>query len=240
MGCVRFLTGVIGVAVLAVSLAAPAAAESGVSNGQRYTVALAAIDGDTADNVGHWTVQAGQLTGGDPQVTAAFNAASKASADYLIDRARDDAGPPPYPAGWEWTLKATSQPTFRPSAIAQLTTGVYYGKGAAHPVNYVSTVVIDSRTAKPITLAALFANLQDGLHRLSQQTKKIGIGSGPMSDQPGNAPVEENFANWIPTAQGMELHFADYQFGHGTPVTTVPWTALVDVLAPDMTVLAQS
>jgi hypothetical protein len=37
----------------------------------------------------------------------------------------------------------------------------------------------------------------------------------------------------------MEIHFADYQFGPGLPVITVPWTALSDVLAADMSALAQ-
>jgi hypothetical protein len=43
-----------------------------------------------------------------------------------------------------------------------------------------------------------------------------------------------------PTAAGIELHFTDGQFGHGLPVITVPWPTVSDVLAPDMTALAQS
>ena len=61
-----------------------------------------------------------------------------------------------------------------------------------------------------------------------------------MPDEPGNRAVAKNFANWIPTAAGIELHFADGQFGHGSPVITVPWSALLDVLASDMTALSQS
>jgi hypothetical protein len=60
-----------------------------------------------------------------------------------------------------------------------------------------------------------------------------------MRDEPGNRPVPQNFANWIPTAAGIELHFTDDQFGHGLPVITVPWSTVSDVLAPDMTALAQ-
>jgi hypothetical protein len=51
--------------------------------------------------------------------------------------------------------------------------------------------------------------------------------------------VPKNFANWIPTAAGIELHFTDGQFGHGLPVITVPWSTVADVLAPDMTALAR-
>ncbi len=83
------------------------------------------------------------------------------------------------------------------------------------------------------------------MNRLSEQTKLIwpkvyGHGNnGPMPDEPGNRPVEENFANWIPTAAGMEIHFADGQLGHGLPVITVPWSPLSDVLAPNMVPLTQ-
>ncbi|ORW69325.1 hypothetical protein AWC24_06135 [Mycolicibacter senuensis] len=43
----------------------------------------------------------------------------------------------------------------------------------------------------------------------------------------------------FPPPTAWNVIFADYQFGHGLPVITVPWAALTDVLAPDMAVLAQ-
>lgn len=229
----------IAVGVVAVVLA-PTGCAGGASTEEHYTVTTTAMDGQTPDNVGHWKVQVGQLAGGTASVVEVFNKASDAAARRQIDSARHDAGPGPYPPGWQWTIESKSAVTIRPAAIAEVITGVYYGKGAAHPVNYVNTVVVDSRAAKPITLADLFINEQDGLKRLSQQTKSIGFGDGPIPDQPGDAPTEQNFANWIPTAQGMQLHFADYQFFHGTPVITVPWSALTDVLAPTMMGLSQA
>jgi hypothetical protein len=43
------------------------------------------------------------------------------------------------------------------------------------------------------------------------------------------------------SADGMEIHFADYQFTvHGLWVITVPWSALTDVLAPNMMALTQA
>src|ERR1700722_5149481 len=216
---------------------------SGVSNGQSYIVTAAANDGATPDGHGHWHVHTGQLTGqnagGDPAVVTAFNSASDASAQGLLDHSRADARP----AWWDWTFDVKPTVTFRPTAIAELLVGTYYSAQAAHPVNYVSTIVIDSRTAQPITLKALFSNEPHGLQRLSEQTKLIWPtayghgGNEPMPDERGNQPREENFANWIPTATGIEIHFADSQFGHGLPVITIPWTALADVLAPDMTAL---
>ena len=216
---------------------------SGVSNGRSYIVLAATNDGATPDGHGQWHIHTGQLTGqhsdGDPAVIAAFNTASHDSAQELLDHARADG----HPASWDWTFDVKPSVTFRPTAIAELLVGTYYAAQAAHPVNYVSTIVIDSRTGQPIMLKALFSNESRGLQRLSEQTKLLWPtayghgGNEPMPDGPGNQPREENFANWIPTAAGMEIHFADYQFGHGLPVLTVPWTALADVLAPDMTAL---
>jgi hypothetical protein len=217
---------------------------SGVSNGQSYIVVAVTNDGATPDGHGHWHTRVGHLTGqnagGDPAVIAAFNSASGASAKGVVDQARADAD-----RASSWNVDVNPSVTFRPSAISELLVGVFYAAGAAHPVNYVGTIVIDSRTARPITLKTLFSNESRGLQRLSEQTKLIwptvyGHGdSEPMPDEPGNQPREENFVNWIPTAAGMEIHFADYQFGHGLPIITVPWTALSDVLAPDMTALAR-
>lgn len=212
-------------------------ADSGVSNGQTYGVTTASITGATPDARGRWNAQIGQLSGGDTGVRDAFNTASDASARGQIDHMRADASPDA-----EWSFEAKATVTFRPVAVAEVIEGAYYAKQAAHPTNYVSTVVIDSRSTKSVTLADLFSNEQAGLNRLSQQTKVIfpqvyGGGPAPMADEQGNRPIPENFANWVPTAAGMELHFADYQFGHGLPVITVPWSALTDVLAPNMMAL---
>lgn len=236
----RFLS-VLGTAAAIVIAAASATttcrADSGVSNGQTYGVTAASITGATPDNRGRWNAQVGQLSGGDTGVRDAFNKASDASARGQIAQMRTDASP-----DMEWSFESKPTVTFRAVAVAEVVEGVYYAKQAAHPTNYVSTVVIDSRSAKPVTLADLFSNEQSGLNRLSQQTKVIfpqvyDGGPAPMPDEQGNRPIRENFANWIPTAAGMELHFSDYQFGHGLPVITVPWSALTDLLAPNMMAL---
>jgi hypothetical protein len=215
---------------------------SGVSNNKDYTVTMMPIDGTTPDGAGRWHVLVGQLSGGDPAVTDAFNKSSNASAHQQIDQASADAN-----GVQGWNLEIKSAITFRPTAIGEVLSGSSYTKGAAHPTDYVGTIVIDSRTAHPITLGDLFTEEQVGLDRLSEQTKIIwpkvygpGGDGPPMLDEPGNRPVPKNFANWIPTAAGIELHFTDGQFGHGLPVITVPWPTVSDVLAPDMTALAQS
>lgn len=219
------LTVILGVAGNAV-------ADTGTSGDLTYTASTTSIDSDG------WHVTVGQLSGGNSAVATVFNNASLASgktmagmldADHVI---RSESG-----------FTARPAVSFRPTAVAQVLTGTYYWRLAAHPLNYITTIVIDTRTATPITLGDLFADRQAGLTRLSQQTKLLFsavYGSGTqMGDEPGNAPVETNFDNWIPTAAGLEIHFADGQFGHGLPVITVPWSQLTDLLAPAMQVLAQ-
>jgi hypothetical protein len=199
----------------AIGLSATAAAETGVSNEKTYTVAITPIDGTTTDRMGTWDVRIAELSEGDPAVVEAFNQASRTSAQQQIDRAKIESNP-----GEQWNFESHGQVAFRSVAVGQLILGThYYG---AHPTSYISTVVIDSRSADPIMLTDLFAEDQAGLNRLSELT--------------GAEPRAENFANWIPTSEGLEIHFAPYQFGIALPETkTVAWAALADLVAPAMT-----
>jgi hypothetical protein len=225
---------VLPVALALIAFAAPgtAVAESGTSDGATYTVTTKAVDLE-----GGWHATVGQLAGGEDAVASAFNDAAVASGKTMGGALGDDGV-----IRDDATFESKPVVSFRPTAISQVLTGIYYHHGAAHPMDYVTTVVIDSRTARPITLDELFTDRQAGLNRLSEQTKVIFPttlgGTVPMGDEPGNAPLAKNFHNWIPTAAGMEIHFEDYQFAHGLPVITVPWSQLTDLLAPDMAVLA--
>ncbi|HKV22733.1 MAG TPA: DUF3298 domain-containing protein [Mycobacterium sp.] len=205
--------------VAAVLLATPAAAEAGVSNDRTYTVAMTSIGGATADRMGSWDARIAELSEGDPAVAEAFNRAGRASAQEQIDRAELESNP-----GEQWNFESHGQVSFRSIAVSQLILGThYYG---AHPTSYISTVVIDSRSANPIMLTDLFADEQAGLNRLSEMT--------------GAEPRSENFVNWIPTSEGLEIHFAPYQFGIALPETkTVTWAALADLLAPAMAGIAR-
>jgi hypothetical protein len=207
-----------------------------VSNGKDYTVTMTAIEGDSMDGRGSWNTEFGLLAGGDPAVVQAFNGASQAAAHEQIDHATEGAAGGTTP----WTFESTGHVTFRPIAVAQIIYGsLGYG---AHPTPYLSTIVIDSRSTDPIMVTDLFTDPQAGLDRLSEQTRTIlakdGLDVSP--DEPGAAPKAENFGNWIPTADGLEFHFSEYQFGPRLPaVITVPWPALTDLLAPAMAGLAK-
>ena len=210
----------------------PATPGSGVSNGKTYSVTVRSVDGGTPDGMRQWKVAASELSGGDSAVVEAFNNASQASAHQQIEAAQTDLH-----EGFSWTLEGNSDVTFRKIAIGQVITGNAYTPNTAHPASFVNTIVVDSRTAKPIMLVDLFTNQQAGLNRISEQIRVV---EPTIPDQPGIEPKAENFASWIPTTKGMEIHFADYQIGaHGLFVVTVPWSALTDVLATNMQALTQ-
>ncbi|MFL0177368.1 DUF3298 domain-containing protein [Mycobacterium sp. SMC-13] len=218
-------------AVLAAALVAAGItlADTGTSYGATYDVSTKVIDLGA-----RWHVNVGQLSGGNDTVATAFNNASVASGRTMgslldgDDVDRDHA-----------TFDSTPTVSFRPTAVAQVLHGAYYHQGAAHPLNYVTTIVIDARTATPITLDDLFVDTQAGLRRLSEQTKKIWptVYGRPMSDEPGNAPAEARLTDTY-SARCDSADYQYYQFGHGQPVITVPWSQVSDLLAPDMRVLA--
>lgn len=217
-----------------------AAPTNGVSNKQQYSVTRSTAGDATTDGRGRWTLVVDTITGGDPHVAGAFNSAVHASAAGQLEPVKSGADP-----DGKWTFETQPQIFFGGASVSELISGLFVAVPSAHPTSYVSTVVIDSRSAKPITLGDLFIDKQAGLDRLSEQTKALlpavsGVGPTPMADEPGNAPTEANFANWIPTPEGLAIHFADYQFFHGTPTITVPWAALDGLLAPGMDALRQS
>jgi hypothetical protein len=216
----RFTAMAVALVAAAVAGTAPAAAETGMSNAKTYAVAMTSIDGTTADRMGRWDARIAEFSEGDPAVVEAFNHASRTSAQSQIDRAEIESNP-----GEQWNFEARGQVTFRSIAVSQVILGThYYG---AHPTSYISTVVIDSRNADPIMLTELFIDEQAGLNRLSELT--------------GAEPRAENFVNWLPTTEGLEIHFAPYQFGIALPETkTVAWAALADLLAPTMAGITQA
>lgn len=221
------------------SSSAPAAdTVRGTSNGKAYTVAHSKTEGATPDGSGKWALVVDVVSGGDDRVADALNRAVQASASQQLESFKRDAG-----SDGTWSFDTDPTLHFGGASIAELITGTYMRAGAAHPLLSTGTVVIDSRSATPITLGDLFTDKDAGLEQLSEQSKLLlpAVLSipAPMGDEPGNAPTEANFANWIPTPAGMEIHFADYQFGHGRPMITVPWAALDGLLAPSMEALRQ-
>ncbi|MFE3293002.1 RsiV family protein [Rhodococcus sp. NPDC059234] len=194
-----------------------------------YTATSMRVSGDNGRV--RYDVVLPQVAGGDPAVTGEFNESMRAALQDQID------GSP----GERFTLDGRNE-----SAVARIGNRVLAGllvtswnadPPGAHPTPLVATVVIDGDNAQPITLGALFPDLPAGLRRLSDESARLlpatAVGAG--FDRSGIEPTEANFANWLPTPAGMEIHFADYQVGPhaaGLVVVTVPWDRLDDVIAP--------
>jgi hypothetical protein len=87
----------------------------------------------------------------------------------------------------------------------------------------------------------LFVDKQAGLTRLGDATEAALADVAPPDHvrdwrrQGQFAPADTNFKAWIPTAQGIELHFPEFQFGGGLKVVTVPWATVTDQIKPEFT-----
>lgn len=196
-----------------------------------YTATTVRITGDNGRV--RYDVVVPQIEGGDPAVAAEFDESMRAALQDQID-------------GWQgdrFTLESTDR-----SAVVHIGSRVVSGllvtswnadPPGAHPTPIVATVVIDADDAQPITLDRLFPDLPAGLDRLSEESARLlpTTAAGPDFQREGIEPKQENFANWVATPAGMEIHFSDYQVGPhaiGLIDVTVPWERLSDVVAPDL------
>ncbi|MGW0018894.1 RsiV family protein [Rhodococcus sp. NPDC003382] len=179
-----------------------------------------------------------QISGGDPAVVTEFNESMRAALEDWIQRSDD----------MSYTLSTQEHEVTRigEHVVAGLLVASYNANPpGAHPTPLVATVVVNTDTAAPITLQDLFPDLQAGLNRLSEQAALLlpGTAAGPEYFADGIAPETANFANWLPTPAGMEIHFDDYQVGPhavGLVTITVPWENLTDVMDPYMATVVAS
>lgn len=177
-----------------------------------------------------YDVEIPQISGGDPAVVDEFNESTRAALQDLIDG----------PGTERYTLSTGTHEVTRIGehvVAGLLVTSYNMNPPGAHPTAIVSTVAVNTDDATPITLQDLFPDLQAGLDRLSEQSALLlpETAAGPDYVAEGIAPEEINFANWLPTPEGMDIHFGDYQVGPhaiGLVTVTVPWDDLDDVMDP--------
>lgn len=230
-----------GTAVAESSTAAPSAAPSTVertttapttaeTGSEPYRAEALLVSGST-DRV-DYDVEIPQISGGDPAVVAEFNESMRAALQNLIDG----------PGTERYTLATGTHEVTRIGervVAGLLVTSYNMNPPGAHPTAIESTVVVNTDNAAPITLQDLFPDLQAGLNRLSEHSALLlpETAAGPDYVAEGIAPEEINFSNWLPTPEGMEVHFGDYQVGPhaiGLVTVTVPWDELADVMDPEI------
>lgn len=171
-----------------------------------------------------------RIDGPDPAVVEEFNESMRTALQDQID-GFDDA---------RFSLSdALPGPTYVGSSTAGAVLNTLWDASppGAHPSYIIATVTVNTDTAAPITLQDIFPDLQAGLQRLSEQSALLSpaTAAGPDFEPTGIEPVVDNFANWVPSADGMNIRFGDYQVGPhaiGLVDVTFPWTALSDVADP--------
>lgn len=206
------------------------------SNGVTYAVIPDVRAGVSPQGPGEWTVNYEKVAGGVPAVTDPINRILDDEANgqvWLFAASASKSSP--------WTFRSQGRLLFRPMTISALFIGQYHAIELPNmPVDAVATRVFDSRSGIQIVWDNLFVDRQAGLARLSELTKKILPAAYPTPPLGGwaeygvgMAPLERNFRFWIPTAQGIELHFPEGQFGREVRTITVPWPAVTDLIAPE-------
>ncbi|MGV0852408.1 DUF3298 domain-containing protein [Mycolicibacterium phlei] len=226
------------IALLAVVLlgVAPAAHADTTSSGVTYTVVPDVRAGTSPQGPGEWTVAYEKLAGGDPAVTDAINRILDDEADgqvWLFAASASKSSP--------WTFRTQGRLQFRPLTIAELWQGRYHTVELPNmPVDTVATRVFDARSGIQIVWSNMFVDEQAGLARLGELTSAILPATYP--DPPlggwgeyyaGWAPIERNFRFWIPTEAGIQLFFPEGQFGREVRTITIPWSGVIDLIAPE-------
>lgn len=193
------------------------------------------IAGTSPDGLGTWSVHYQRIDGGNPDVAAAINKGIDAEPMREVQQQTWNGS-----TRRHWTFDATGTAYFRPITVSELFVGEYNTDEPNMPIQTVATVVFDNRGGIPITWDNLFSDKTAGLTRLSEQSASI-LPTVYATPHPGDwqrsgalAPTDINYKYWLPTAQGIELHFPDYQFGRGLKVITVPWAKVADLIAPDL------
>lgn len=236
MNAIRLPRRLVLIASVVAAIALPAvnfAWAEPVPNELSFTAVPGVVAGTSPDGLGTWSVHYQRIDGANPDTAAAINAGIDAEAMGQVQHQTWDAS-----TRRPWTFDAGGTACFRPMTISELFIGQYNTDEPNMPIRTVATVVFDNRSGILITWDNLFRDKSAGLTRLSEQTAAILPTVYPQRhpgewQQSAFAPIDINFKYWIPTAQGIELHFPDYQFGRGLKVITVPWARVEDLVAPD-------
>jgi hypothetical protein len=224
-----------GVAAITVASVAVPGAES-IAHAAGFVAVPSVISGNSPDQLGTWTVHYQRADGGDP-----------ALADQINDRLDAEANREVQQATWDgstkrpWTFDADGTLHVGRTTVSEVFVGQYNTDEPRMPIQSVASIVCDSRSGVPITWDNLFVDKQAGLTRLGDATAAALADVAPPDHirdwrrQGQFAPVDTNFKAWIPNAQGIELHFPEFQFGGGLKVVTVPWAKVADQIRPEFT-----
>ncbi|BDH59672.1 hypothetical protein [Tsukamurella sp. PLM1] len=218
------------------SSATPTSAKQGAEASSPYRSPVpaaplaTAAHGYTATAITTPTTQPGrvittpQVRGGDAAVTARFNAAMQASVAGIRTLTGaavvNDGG---LDGGYRSGVTRIGS-----GAVAGRVV-LYWDGGGAHPNLSLGTVVIDTRTAQPVTVDDLYRDRATALERLRTLLPELDI-TGRLTHQRLSSDALAD--DWLPTPAGLEIYVSvPHVIGDYVPVT-VPWNRISDLLKP--------
>ncbi|TDH19536.1 hypothetical protein [Mycobacteroides franklinii] len=193
-----------------------------------YTPELTAEKG--AQGTVSYDVHLPQLSGGVDAVRDRFNDGIRTALRDLIENlpgpSKDltvsiddgDLGPGP---------ETTRVAVIGPHVVAGIQVYLWYAGGAAHPNQSVSTTVINSDTAQPITYDDLFPNQYAAIERLRQVLPGLDP-TGRVRQDNVNVRLEQ----WLPAPTGVRFYVpVSHAAGDFVPIA-VPWDRIRDLVDP--------
>ncbi|HRQ33170.1 MAG TPA: RsiV family protein [Anaerolineales bacterium] len=187
------------------------------------------------------TSQTPQLSGGENEAVARFNALSDQIVQVEIANFRENslsqASDPPIASGS--FFDATYDLVYQNGNLWSLKFDFLgYSDGAAHPYHYSKTLNYDLERRMQLSLDDLFLANSEYLQALSDycitelSQRDIGF-DGAFSA--GAEPTPENYRNWNIASDGLLITFDEYQvasYAAGPQTVVVPYDALRAWIAP--------
>ncbi|MGW4843585.1 hypothetical protein [Nocardia brasiliensis] len=172
-----------------------------------------------------------ELSGGDARVTEVFNRGVRTYVKEQVDllNGGDDRH--------QRAVSTNGEIFSTDSTVSEVVSGLIVYQNAAHPTKILGTITTDSRTARPILIGDLFTDPATGLAELARATTEATHAVHPqLADSrtitDALQPTERNYANWVPTPTGVQIHIDTGVYVYGYPCVQVPWSRLRPVLGP--------
>ncbi|WP_228002287.1 RsiV family protein [Nocardia australiensis] len=193
-----------------------------------FTVTTVRLEGEG------YGVDLPQVAGGKADARTEFNDGMHAEADKFIQQ----AGPDYKVTGFR------SEVTRIGAHVLSGVLGIEVDAGWLHPTTYKATHVTEIETGRPLALADVFTDLQQGLDALSAQAAllipKTRVGTNTYTKQ-NIEPKVENFERWVAVPDGMRVYLGEIaSHAMGYIDITVPWSALDGVLRPGLRAVLSS
>ncbi len=221
----------------------PAATQDGAPSVKTLRIA----EGSAAEGAEIDLAYPGLVLPGKTEIEGKVNAAVKQVVDIFVQEFRDAARVPVgVVTGTTSMLEGDFETTMLDERTASFRlTFSQFIAGAAHPGSTARTFNFDLTTGDLLDLGDLFQPQSDYLQVLSDHCRKVveavWLKDGPLDAASiewingGTRPVEENFAAWSLSTNGLEIVFNEYQVGPyamGPVQCDVPTETLAGTLNP--------